>query len=242
MKFKLIEVRNETKDIKSFFWEPDKNITFEPGQYFYYTLPKLKFKDPRGPTRDFTVSSSPTEGKLLRFTTRIRQESGFKKTLNEMKPGKFIEAEGPNGSFILDDNASAQNQIFLAGGIGITPFRSLIKYNIDKNLGIPIHLIYSNSVPDDIAFKEELESWSTQNEYIKLSLFVSHPEESKTKWTGLTGRIDSDIVNNLVPNSSLLNSIYWISGPNVFVNAIEEILEGLNIPAENIKTDKFSGY
>ncbi|MEK7188269.1 MAG: FAD-dependent oxidoreductase, partial [Patescibacteria group bacterium] len=162
MKLKLIKTIDEAKGTKSFFWKPEKQVSWLPGQFFYFTLPKLKYPDPRGTTRHFTISSSPTEGNLLRNTTRIREESGYKRTLNELNVGEIIEGEGPNGTFILDENSSIP-QVFLAGGIGITPFRSFIKYNLDKNLQIPMHLIYANSIPEEITFGKELADWSAAN-------------------------------------------------------------------------------
>src|SRR3989344_6788227 len=160
MQLKLVKKVTEARGTKSFFWEPEKPVDWLPGQYYYFTLPKLNYPDARGATRHITISSSPTEGKLLRLTTRIRQESGYKKTLDTLAIGDVIEGEGPNGTLILDENEKGKSHIFLAGGIGITPFRSFIKYNIDKNLKIPMYLIYSNSVPGEIVFKKELDTWA----------------------------------------------------------------------------------
>ena len=103
MKIKLIKKISEAKDTKSFFWKPEMDVNWLPGQYFYYTFPKLEFEDSRGPTRHFTVSSSPTEGALLRLTTRIRESSGFKKSLDKLAIGAELDSEGPSGTFIFDE-------------------------------------------------------------------------------------------------------------------------------------------
>ena len=134
---------------------PDKEFEFLAGQYIYLTLPKLNYPDPRGATRHFTISSSPTELPKICITTRIRVESGFKKTLDEVEAGVSIEADAPFGEFTLNEN-DLTPQVFIAGGIGITPFRSMLKYVFDKKLPIPIALIYSNSTPEQITFKSEL--------------------------------------------------------------------------------------
>src|SRR3989337_2125381 len=155
MKLTLLEKKDEAKGTKSFFWETEKPVSYLPGQFFYFTLPSLKYPDPRGATRHFTLSSSPTEGENLRSTTRIREESGYKKTLNELPLGSVIEGEGPNGKFLLDENEKGPF-VFLAGGIGITPFRSMMKFATDKKLSVPIQLIYSNSIPEEIAFRPEI--------------------------------------------------------------------------------------
>ena len=183
MKLKLVDKKLEATDTYSFYWEPEKPVNYLPGQYFYFTLPKMGKPDYRGQTRDFTLSSSPTEGNLLRFTTRIRDESEFKQTLIRLKIGSFIEAEGPNGTFIVDEKETSRlpagRQVFIAGGIGITPFRSIIRYQIDKNLSAKIILLYSNTTPDLIAFEKELNSWIKNNQNIKLIMTITQKEESK---------------------------------------------------------------
>ena len=253
MKLKLIEKRDEAESLpdgsqgtKSFFFEPEKEIKYIAGQYYYFTLPKLNYPDPRGATRHFTLSSSPTEGKIIRLTTRVRQESGFKKTLDELSIGSVIEGEGPTGTFILNENLSAQAgdkspQIFLAGGIGITPFRSMIKYNIDKELNIPMHLIYSNSTVEQITFRKELEEWASSHpEFLKIDMTISKPEESQEKWNGIVGRIDADLVTKLT--SGLVNPTYWLCGPPPMVDALEIVLAQIKITGSRLRIEKFTGY
>jgi ferredoxin-NADP reductase len=243
MKLTLVEIKDEAKGTKSFYWKPEKPITYVAGQYFYFTLPKLKYPDPRGATRHFTLSSSPTEGETIRLTTRIREESGYKKTLNELAVNRVIEGEGPEGTFILDENEKGPF-VFLAGGIGITPFRSMLKFATDKKLPIPIHLIYSNSIPEEIAFKDELESLSRQNPNFKLSMTVSKPEQSGQPWSGLTGRIDEMLIKKLFGNWKLEigNSTFLVAGPPPMVDAIEQMLGKLGLPAGRLRSEKFTGY
>ncbi len=229
MEVKLDKVISEAEDIKSFFWKTEKKIDFLPGQYFYYTLPKLKFEDSRGPTRHFTISSSPTEGNFLRLTTQLRKQSGYKQTLDSLKLGDVIKGEGPEGTFTLDEKVNSRNHIFLAGGIGITPFRSLIKYNIDRKLNIPMYLIYSNSNADFV-FEKEISGWADKNKNIK----VWYIDSSKS------GHLNGDTITHLT--SQIRDPIYWCSGPPVFVRAMEEELEKMKILSENIRTDKFTGY
>lgn len=168
MRLKLIKKFTETPDVKSFFWETSDRIKWEPGQYFYYTLPNLSYPDKRGETRHFTISNSPTE-KVLKLTTKFpNPTSGFKKTLDELPIGAEINGRGPQGTFTLSTlkHKAYPTQLFLAGGIGITPFRSMIKYVVDKQslagiagkkLDLP-YLIYSNS-DENFVFKKELEIW-----------------------------------------------------------------------------------
>ncbi|KKQ42239.1 MAG: Oxidoreductase, 2Fe-2S and FAD/NAD(P) binding domain protein [Microgenomates group bacterium GW2011_GWC1_37_8] len=239
MKLRLVKKTDEAKGTKSFFWEPEKKINYLPGQYFYFTLPKMTREDPKGNTRHFTLSSSPTEGNLIRHTTRIR-ESGYKKSLDDLKIGSEILGEGPNGTFILDENEKGPH-VLLAGGIGITPFRSFIKYNIDKGLkDIRIHLIYSNSIPEEIAFRKELEDWDKENENINMSMTISKPEESKEKWSGLTGRIDEKMITRLTSHFS--SPTYWLCGPPAMVDTLEKVLGLLKITSDKVRSEKFDGY
>ena len=251
MKIKLIEKRDEASGIKSFFWQPEKEVKWIAGQYYYFTLPQMKYPDPRGATRHFTISSSPTEGGVIRITTRIRQESGFKKTLDELPIGAEIEGEGPNGTFFLDESTTSSN-VFIAGGIGITPFRSIIKNQIDKqslpsdgkNLQTPIHLIYSNSTPEEITFRSELEEWPKTHPFLKVDMTISHPEEAKSPWTGITGRVDEPLIRKLVENWKLEigNCVFWVCGPPAMSDAMTEVLGKMGVRADKLRIEKFTGY
>ncbi len=243
MKLKLVKKVDEAKGTKSFFWESDKPITFLPGQYLYYTLPKLAFPDPKGSTRHFTISSSPTDGPVLRLTTRIREESGFKKTLDALPIGTEIEGEGPSGTFIFDENESGVH-IFIAGGIGITPFRCMLKYVADKKLSNPVYLIYSNSIPEEIAFRAELEELASAHPNIKVAMTVTKPEESTEKWTGLTGRIDDVMIKKLLEEWKLeiAGCTFWLCGPPLMIDAMEQVLGKLNISSGKVHSEKFTGY
>lgn len=244
MKLTLVKKQEDAKDTISFFWEPEKEVNWLPGQYFYFTIPQLKYPDPHGNTRHFTISASPTEGKILRNTTRIRDDSGYKQSLNSLEIGSIIEGEGPNGTFILDENERGTH-FLLAGGIGITPFRTFIKYNIDKKLmDIKLHLIYANSTPTEIAFGKELENWAKENSNIKVAMTISRPEESKEKWSGLTGRIDENMIKKLISNWKLKirNLTFWLCGPPPMVEATEKALGSLKITSDKIRSEKFTGY
>jgi ferredoxin-NADP reductase len=220
MLLKLIKKIDEATDTKSFYFEPDVMFSWEAGQYLYLTLEKI--------TKQFTIASSPTE-KLIQITTRIRKESEFKQKLDNLKIGDEIEARAPFGTFVLDKNITSN--IFLAGGIGITPFRSMIKHNIDKNLKIPMHLVCSNS-DSEFVFKNELDKWQKENDFIKVTYHDS----------SISGHLKSSKLFSLLSTYYILHTTYYAVGPPPFVNAIEDILEKLKIPPENIRTEKFIGY
>lgn len=239
MLLKLVNTKNEAKGTKSFFFEAEKNVNYLPGQFFYFTLPKLTQKDSRGPTRHFTLSSSPTEGKILRITTRIRSGSEYKQTLTRLEKGVEIEGEGPSGTFILD-SGEKDRHLFLAGGIGITPFRSMIKYAIDKNLKTPMQLIYSNSVAEEIAFQKELEDWAKASKHFKVKMTITRAKDSKKPWGGAKGRIDREMIKRLVGDIS--KAKFWLCGPPKMVEAMEKVVGGLKVTSDRVRVEKFTGY
>lgn len=241
-KLKLLEKKDEAKGTKTFIFEKPQGFTYKAGQYMYWTLPELKYPDRRGNLRHFTLSSSPTDD-FLSITVRIREESGFKKTLNEYQSGMEVIARGPEGVFALEDERTTVPQVMIAGGIGITPFRSMAKYATDKGLVIPIHIIYSNSIPEEIAFRKELDELTAKNLNLKVTHTITKPEESKEQWTGLTGRINEELIQKLaIGNWQLETATYWLCGPPPMVSALEEVLEKLQIPQDRIKIEKFTGY
>lgn len=236
MKLKLVEKKVAAKDTMSFIFEPEKEVKWLPGQYFYWSLPLLK-DDPKGNTRHFTIHLSPTEGKNIGCTTRIRNASPFKQALAKLEVGEEIQGEGPEGTFVLDENEKGEH-ILLAGGIGITPFRSFIKYNIDKKLtDTKIHLLYANSKPDEVAFIDELTSWAKASPNITVDMTVSEPTPD---WKGLAGRIDEAMIRKLT--SDFRQPTYWLCGPPPMVESMEKILGSMGVSSGKVRSEKFTGY
>lgn len=236
MKLKLNSIKKEANNIYSFLFEPSQKINYLPGQYIYLTIPWLK-NDYRGFTRHFTLSSSPTE-KYIQVTTRVRENSEFKIQLTKLKKGDEIEANGPTGTFILDEKEPG-NHFLIAGGIGVTPFRSAIKYCVDKSiLNLNIHLLYSVKDLDEGAFIEELNKYSQNNENIKIDITLT--QNYPGDWNGFKGRIDEKMINKLVKDREI--NKYWLCGPPNMISAMEEILIGMNIKSDKIISEKFTGY
>ncbi len=223
MKLKLVKKQDEATGTKSFFFTADEKFTWQAGQYAYITL--------SGITKQFTIASSPTE-EFIQITTRIREVSEFKQKLNKLEIGTIIEAKGPQGTFVLNSShlVPSASLVFLAGGIGITPFRSMIKYNIDRKLNSPMFLIYSNS-DDDFVFKKDLDIWQKENNFIKVTYFDS----------SVSGHLNKASLNHFISDHSI-SSVFYAVGPPAFVNTMEDILEELKVPTDQIKTEKFTGY
>lgn len=218
MILKILDKRPESKDAFSLILEKPENFNFYTGQYLDYELP---VDDPNGNTRAFTISASPTEDFLMLSAKHGFSE--FKKALYQLKPGDTITTSHPVGTFILDESSPA---VFVAGGIGITPFRSMIKYAVDKNFKAPITLIYSNS-DDNFVFKKELDNW--RKVYPKLDI-IYHNSSQAGRLTTLS----------LKPYP--LNPIYYLAGSHSFVNDMEKILLKVGVDPTNIRYDRFDGY
>ncbi len=217
MILKVIDKKKESEDAFSLILEKPKNFSYYPGQYLDIELP---VNDPLGNTRAFTISSSPTENYLM--ITPKKGVSKFKKKLESLKTGDSITCSHPAGTFTLDELSPA---VFIAGGIGVTPFRSMIKYAVDQRLSISITLVYSSS-DGSYLFKEELILW--QKTYPKLSITYHHTENSGHLYLDSKFRI--------------FDSIYYLAGPPKMVNSTEKMLLKLGVDAINIRYDRFDGY
>jgi ferredoxin-NADP reductase/Na+-transporting NADH:ubiquinone oxidoreductase subunit NqrB len=199
-------------------------LKFLPGQYLEWTLPySFKNVDSRGNRRSFSIASSPTEDNLHIGVKYYEPSSVFKKQLSHLEAGQTIQVARPAGDFILPND---QNQplIFIAGGIGITPFRSMIKYLVDTKQSRNITLFYSASTGGEFAYKDVFEA---------------------AKAVGVTtnyvvGRIDKDKVLETI--KALSTPLIYISGPNALVQAYKSTLRQSGVPIKQIKTDYFSGY
>lgn len=225
MEAELIEKIQEAEDTFSFIFRPEIPFKWRAGQYACYRLPHRN-PDNRGIKRYFSIASAPHEEYIM-LTTRIDPENGstFKKALYNRRPGSTVEIIDRSGSFTVGDYR--KKYLMLAGGIGITPFRSILLDIDHKGMESDIVLIYGNKT-DDIAFKGILDELETKNKWLTVD-YVIGPR-----------RIDGDIIKD--NTGDMHNSMYYLSGPMAMVRAIKDILLGMDINAENIKTDYFPGY
>ncbi|HEY6883672.1 MAG TPA: FAD-dependent oxidoreductase, partial [Nitrososphaeraceae archaeon] len=205
------------------------------------------YNDPKGPIRHFTISSSPTENFIM-FSTRIR-DSPYKKRLSTLEEGAKVKVRGPEGQFVLHQDYS-KSAVFLSGGIGVTPFRSMIKYATEKQLPLKILMFDSNRDRDNILFKKEFDDWASINKNLKIIYTISEedqhhqsPSTVRTDWKGEYGRIDKAMILKYMEVDVLNNSIFYICGPPGMLKAMQSLLqEELKIPKERIKVEEFTGY
>ncbi len=237
MRIRLKERRPETADVMSFIFDlGGKQLEYRPGQILHYELDALAFPDERGNRRHFTISSSPTEEGLVMFTTRMRG-SGFKETLRQAPAGYELTCESPEGEFIMREGDKRLRHVFIAGGIGITPYRSILRYAADMNEPLNVLLLYFNRSSADIVFHRELEGIAKQMPTFASINVLTEPEEG---WKGEQGKLGEAILRKLVPDPD--GSCFWVSGSPGMVTTCRELLERIGVRDQSMRTDRFMGY
>ncbi|MFA6608441.1 MAG: RnfABCDGE type electron transport complex subunit D [Candidatus Paceibacterota bacterium] len=233
----LKEKLNIATDTYEFSFTGDKKISYLPGQYLEWTL-KHRDPDSRGNRRYFTIASSPTEDTIKLGIKFYPELSSFKNKLLFLKQGDTIVASQCAGEFILPKDVN-KKLVFIAGGIGVTPFRSMIKYCIDKNEKRDIVLLYSNKTVDDIAYKNIFDE-AEEKLGIKTIYAVTDQGQVLKEENMRTGFIDSTFIQKEIPNYK--DRIFYISGPHTMVSIFEKTLAEMGIPKKQIKTDFFPGF
>ena len=205
------------------FHSANKKLKFEPGQYLEWTLDH-KNPDSRGVRRYFTIVSSPTEQDLGIAIKFSENGSSFKKALMGLNDGDVIFGSGLSGDFTLPKDSS-KKLVFIAGGIGITPFRSMIKYLLDINQMRDIALFY--------AVKDK-------NEFVFKDIFETAKKKLGIKIVYVVGILDVGTIKKQVPD--FINRLFYLSGPYSMVEVFEKSLADMGVPKPQIKTDYFPGY
>jgi len=210
-----------------------ENVEFEPGQYFWVELLDPPYEDEKGPRRHITVVTSPTEG-VLGLATRIR-DTAFKRSLVEMPEGASVDVEQPKGSFVLPEDTSKQ-YVFVAGGIGITPFRSMLRYIADKGLDYDITLVYSNRDVESTAFLDELKELESVVPRCRV-IFTMTDDPS---WEGDKRMLDAEVLRELL--GDLESFHFMIAGPPPMAKSVEASLLEAGLSEGQVQSDSFSGY
>ena len=232
-------------DIVSFKFsrtDAQNHLNYKAGQYSVVDLGTKE--DPEGPTRSFTIASSPSEEDFILISTRIR-DTPFKKKLASMDIGSPVNITAPMGEFVLPTDYS-NPLVFLSGGIGVTPFRSMLKYATDNQLPIKITVFDSNRNQDNILYKDEFDEWAKLNKNLKIVYAIADDPSAVDKgnnWGGERGFINQAMLTKYLTSNQLNNSIFYICGPPGMLNAMQKLLEvDLNIPKHRIKIEEFTGY
>lgn len=217
-----------------------KEFKFMPGQYIQAEVKlqeregfKIPDSKPNIQKRCFSISSSPNEKRYIEFTCKAVQ-NGFVSvyTVNYLKIGERLKVTGPLGRFVFDENKIKKNLVFLAGGSGISPMMSILRYITENKIKLNALIIYSNKTEDEILWKEEIEEISRKNKNIKHIFTLT-----QQKWKGQKGRISKEMIESNV--KSLKDADFFIVGPPGFVGEMEKIVRGLGVNEGSIKKEMY---
>jgi ferredoxin-NADP reductase len=221
----------------AFYFEKPEEFEFEAGQFFNFTLLSPGETDLEGNTRTLSIASAPHERNVM-VAMRLRT-TAFKRTLNSLPLGTELLLRGPFGRMTLPRN-STRPAVLLAGGIGITPLRSLVWSEAESPSARRILLFYSVRVPEEAAFLEELQEMEQYNRRYKLICTVTQLEKSRMSWLGETGRISLQLLSKWIPDLSV--PIYYIAGPPGMVTGVRQMLIGAGVAEEDVRAEEFYGY
>ena len=210
-------------------------VDFKPGQYFFVTLPDVGYRDEKGLRRHITVVTSPNEKGVLGLATRMR-DSAFKRSLGELPVGAEVDVEQPKGDFSLPEETT-RPLVFVAGGIGITVFRSMLRYIREERLPYRVTLIYSNRDRESTAFFDELRD--LEHALPDFRLIVTMTEDPG--WEGETRKVDAEFVKDYL-GEDLNRYTFLVAGPPAMAEAVQGALDEAGVKEENIIAERFSGY
>jgi len=222
---------------RAFHFEKPGNFKFKAGQAIDLILPAPSANDVEPARHAFSVVSAPNENRLT-IATRMRG-SPFKQAMASLPVGASVELDGPFGTLTLH-NDRTRPAVFIAGGIGITPFVSILRQAATDPSARSLTLLSSNHRPEDAAFLAELQALEgrmTNFQFIATMTQISH---SKQAWSGMTGQIDADMLTGI--GARLPSPIYYLAGPPKFVEAMQNLLNGTGVDDDDMRSEGFYGY
>jgi len=221
----------------AFQFEKPKGFVFKPGQYIDLTVSDSQPGPSNELTHTFSIASSPFDAEIL-VTTRMRN-TVFKQALSTLPIGSGARIEGPMGSFSLHNN-TARPAVFLAGGIGIAPFLSMVSHATAEKLRHPIVLFYANRYLEDAAFIDALWKLERANPRFRFVPTLTRMTNNGGAWKGKTGHISAEMLSTQV--GIVRGPIYYIAGPPTMVAATRETLSEVGVDEDDIRTEEFAGY
>lgn len=234
---KYLKTENLANETAAFYFQKPVGFTYRAGQFGDFTIINPDETDAGGNTRTFSLVSSPEENHIV-FATRLR-DTAFKRNLKKFKVGTEIIFDGPMGIFTLNKDQE-RSLVFLAGGIGITPFRSMIFDATERKLNQKIYLFYSNKRPEDAPYLNELNSLEKLNPNFKMIAIMTQTVSTQTDWKGETGHINIELLNKYLLD--VINPIYYLAGPSGMVENVHKMLKDSGIDKKDIKIEEFAGY
>jgi ferredoxin-NADP reductase len=232
-------VRSETvaEGTMAFHFSRPAGFQFRAGQNLTMSLIAPPETDGEGDTRTFTIASAPHDPDLM-IATRMR-DTAFKRVLKSAPAGTTVRIDGPNGEMILHDD-TARPAVFLAGGIGITPFLSMARHAAHERLPHRVVLFYSNRRPEDAAFLAELQNLEQLNPNYRLVATMAEAEKSARPWSGETGFIRRELLEQHL--QGVAKPVWYFAGPPAMTMAMQQMLEGMGVGEDSIRYEEFYGY
>jgi ferredoxin-NADP reductase len=234
---KLVKKEEVAERTMAFHFEKPEGFEFKAGQFADYTILNPSQTDDEGNIRGFSFASAPFEHHLV-SATRLR-DTAFKRVLQELPLGTELELDAPYGGFTLHNKVS-RPAVFLTGGIGITPVRSMVLQAAHDRTAHEITVLYSNTRPEDAAFLDELTLLGETRENFTFVPTMTKPQKSLRSWDGETGRIDKAMLSRYVKD--LTTPIYYLCGPAGLVTAMRSVLNSAGVDDDDIRTEEFTGY
>ena len=230
------EKREIAKDTDEYIFESDAHMPFTPGQYLEFTLDHEK-PDSRGNRRYFTIASSPTEASVDLGVKFYEKGSSFKKALEKLKPGDVLSAGSLAGDFVMPHNQK-EKLVFIAGGIGVTPYRSMVQYMLDTKEKRDVVLLYSAKAANEFAYTELFAE--AEKRLGMKTVYSVTGDRVPEGWRGKQGILDAKTIESEIPDWR--ERTYYISGPHGMVEAFKKSLRSMGIPGRNVKVDFFPGF
>lgn len=232
-------VRRETvaEGTMAFYFSKPPGFRHQAGQSLLMRLVNPPETDSKGDARTFTIASAPHEAELM-IATRMR-DTAFKRVLKTAPLGAAVTIDGPNGEMVLHDDP-ARPAVFLAGGIGITPFLAMARHAAHERLPHRLYLFYSNRRPEDAAFLAELRKMEQLNPSCRLIATMAEPEKSAQPWSGETGFIRREMLERHLAGAT--NPVYYFAGPPPMTMAMQQMLEDSGISEQAMRYEEFYGY
>jgi ferredoxin-NADP reductase len=234
MKAAVAETREVAKGTLLVLFSVDDYPDYRPGSYFWVELPDRGHSDEKGLRRHISLVTSPTDSGVVGLATRLR-DTAFKRTLAELQVGDEVEVEEPKGSFLLPEDTETE-YVFVAGGIGITVFRSMLRYIADKGEPYRVTLVYSNRDRESAAFLDELQELEARIPGLRMVLTMT----DEPGWEGETRHLDAHVLDELL--GGLEGKTFLVAGPPEMAESVGESLTAAGLPDERVHTDRFSGY
>lgn len=234
--YRVAEVARETQNVWTLHLEPAagrSRFAYRPGQFQFLTLRRRE----RGlPVEEhpFTISSSPTQERL---SSTIKESGDFTATIGRTRPGDLVSVQGPFGRFSYALHPDEADLVFIAGGIGITPFISMLRHMRDTRADLDILLIYGNRTEDDIVFRSELDGMTASGHpRLRVVHVLSQADEA---WQGERGYVDRGVLERLV-GQRVSGRAYYACGPPPMMTQVIGALRSLGVPPERIAFERFS--